>query len=535
MANRNLHKWLTEYSVVLLILAPLLLTFFHNISGDAAVYFIFIRNFFTLPFSYQPHTVSFGATSPLHVILYAPVYQLFSDHWLAISKTINFLLVVSGVVFINRAINGNVLALTLLSALTLLNVPLLTAAFQLYESSLAFFAIALLYYCIKHEHYTPAIFISGLLYLIRPELALISIVADIYIFRKFGDQRTFFMFAILSFLPAITYHLYMFVYTGQYLPSSVYARMITASEKHVAWPVKLGLSLQSMANPLGLVYFIGFVSVGILLVRKKLREYRIEMLLLLPLCLLYLAFPPGDYLARYLLPVIPTLSILVLGALYPVLNTLLRKSDSYRQVWVGITPPRYRYVLTGLGLLCIVVHTAYALTVYKHPRYDYDTLLMKDMAQSLNTITNKNDKILIYEIQGQYYLNAFCYSLDGIVGNQLLDVLTRKESFAHFIRRTKVRYIVTMNSFTYRSLYDNTLLEKLYEHDLASKLRDSVVIDNLVFRKILTNPVFSDPEYYALKSVPNLNTGTSMRVYGAWNPLWKGHPPLWNSVYTISE
>lgn len=535
MANRNLHKWLTEYSVVLLILAPLLLTFHHSISETATVYFTFIRNFFTLPFSYQPDTVSFGATSPLHVILYAPIYQLFGDHWLAISKTINFLLVVSGVVFINRAIHGNTLALALLSALTLLNVPLLTAAFQLYESSLAFFAIALLYYFIKHERYTPAIFISGLLYLVRPELALISIVADIYIFRKSANQKTFFLFVMLSFLPAISYHLYMFVFTGQYLPSSVYARMITASEKHVAWPVKLSLSLQSMANLLGLVYFIGFVSVGILLVRKKLREYRIEMLLLLPLCLLYLAFPPGDYLARYLLPIIPTISVLILGALHPVLNKLLRKSDSYRQMWVGITPSRYRYVFTGLGLLCVAVHVVYVLTVYKHPRYDYDTLLMKDMAQSLNTITNKSDKILIYEIQGQYYLNAFCYSLDGIVGNQLLEVLTRKESFAHFIRRTKVKYIVTMNSFNYRSLYDNTLLEKLYEHDLSSKLRDSVVIDNLVFQKILTNPVFSDPEYYDLKSAPNLNTGTSMRVYGAWNLLWKGHPPLWNSVYTISE
>lgn len=533
MTNRNTHKWLTEYAVVLLILSPLLLTFFHNVSGDAAVYFIFIRNFFTLPFSYQPDTVSFGATSPLHVILYAPIYQLFGSSWLAVSKTINFLLVVSGVVFINRAINGNTLALALLSGLTLLNATLLIAAFQLYESSLAFFAMALLYYFIKREKYPSAIFLSGLLYLIRPELALLTIIADIYILRKSTDPKRLLVFALLSFLPAIVYHLYMFAYTGQYLPSSVYARMITASEKHVSWPVKLGLSLKSIANPLGLIYFIGFVSVVSLIVRKKLREYRVEMLLVLPLALLYLAFPPGDYMARYLLPVTPALSVLVLAAIHPLLNKWLRKNDSYRPIAVGINPPQYRYVLIGLGVLCATVHTVYAVMLYLHPRYDYDTLFMKDMAQSLNTITDKNDKVLIYEIQGQYYLNAFCYSLDGIVGNQLLDVLTRKESFAHFIQRNNVGYIVTMNSFNYRSLYDETLLEKLYEHDLSSKLRDSVEIDGVVFQKILTNPVFSDSTYYELKPIPNLNTGTSTRVYGAWNSLWKGHPPMWNSVYKI--
>jgi hypothetical protein len=535
MANRNLHKWLTEYSVVMLILAPLLLTMYHNVSGDAAVYFIFIRNFFTLPFSYQPDTVSFGATSPLHVVLYAPIYQIFGTSWLAISKTINFLLVVSGVVFINRAINGNTLALALLSGLTLLNATLLTAAFQLYESSLAFFAMTLLYYCIKQQKYTSAVWISGLLYLIRPELALITIVADIYIFRKATDKKRLLFIALLSFLPAIVYHVYMFAFTGQYLPSSVYARMITASEKHVSWSAKLALSLRSMANPLGLIYLIGFFSVIILAVQKKLREYPVELLLTLPLSLLYLAFPPGDYMARYLLPVTPTLSVLVLAALHPLLNRWLRKSDSYRPVTVGINPPQYKHALIALGVLCVAVHAVYAVMVYMHPRYDYETLLMKDMAQSLNTITDRSDKILIYEIQGQYYLNAFCYSLDGIVGNQLLDVLTRKESFAHFIRREKVGYIVTMNSFNYRSLYDNTLLEQLYEHDLQSKLRDSVQIDGVVFQKILTNPVFSDSTYYDLKPIADLNTGTTTRVYGDWNPLWKGHPPMWNSVYKIIQ
>lgn len=534
MTRKTVQRWLPEYAVVLLVLSPLLLTFYHNVSGDAAVYFIFIKNFFTLPFSYQPHTVSFGATSPLHVMLYAPIYQIFGEAWLPVSKTISFLLVVSGVVFINRAVNGNTLALVLLSGLTLLNVPLLTAAFQLYESSLAFFAVALLYYYIKQQRYTPAVFVSGLLYLVRPELTLLTIAADIYMFIKSEHRQRLLLLILLSFLPAAAYHLYMFVYTGQVVPSSVYARMITAAEKHVSWPVKFATSLKSIVGQLGLIYFLGFAAVVLLLIRKKLREYPVELLLLLPLSVLYLGFPPGDYLARYLLPVTPTLSVLILAALHPLANRLLKRSDSYRPNPIGINPPRYRTVLTGLGLFLAVVHGAYALVVYAHPRYDYDTLLLKDMAQTLNTVTDSTDKILIYEIQSQYYLEAFCYSLDGIVGNQLLDVLTRRESFAHFIRHNDINYIVTMNSFNYRTLYDDTMLEMLYLHDLKSGLRDSVQIDGIMFTKILTNPVFSDSSYYKLKTAADLNTGTTMRVYGDWNSLWSGHPPLWNSVYRIS-
>ena len=39
------------------------------------------------------------------------------------------------------------------------------------------------------------------------------------------------------------------------------------------------------------------------------------------------------------------------------------------------------------------------------------------------------DRVLLYEIQGQYHLKAFCLSLDGIVGSQLLPALTGRQPF----------------------------------------------------------------------------------------------------------
>jgi len=71
---RNLCR---DAGIAFLILLPPFLLSWHSMTGDGGVYYTFIKNFFTLPFSFQPDTVSFGATSPLHVMLHAMVYELF--------------------------------------------------------------------------------------------------------------------------------------------------------------------------------------------------------------------------------------------------------------------------------------------------------------------------------------------------------------------------------------------------------------------------------------------------------------------------
>ncbi len=502
--SRTFAKWPSE-TLIILILAPLMFTLYHSMTGDAAIYFTFFKNFFDLPFSYQPNTVSFGATSPLHVVVFAPIHAIFGVYWLPVAKTINFIFVVTGVMLLNRAIKGNVLTAIVLSCLTLLNKPLLTATFQLYETGLAFFTISLIYFLIKQERPYAAVIAAGFLYLIRPELTLVTLAVDAYILMKSEHRDIVFAAVLISAIPAVSYHLYMFLHTGGFVPSSVYARMITSMEKTGSWLDRFVLSIKSVARPSGVVYLAGFFAV---LSVRKLWRYPIELLLITPVVLLYMIYPPGHYTQRYLLPITPILAVVVLFAV----NRFNR-----------------RWLLIGSIPIMLAAHVAYAQIP---PRYDYDTLLLKDLSEKLNVIASDTDRVLIYEIQAQYHLKQFCYSLDGIVGSQLFPALTSCETFAHFIA-DNIQYVVTMDSYAYRKIYDNTLIESLYIHDLSNDVGDTVVIDGLRFEKILTNPVFS----HHFKTVPwsDLNVGDSLRVYADDNPLWAGHYPLWNSVYKVTS
>ena len=68
-----------DYIISILLLTPLAIIYWNSLDGDAAIYFTFIKNFFSKPFSYYPGEVSFDY-SPLLVILYAPIYKIFKKN-----------------------------------------------------------------------------------------------------------------------------------------------------------------------------------------------------------------------------------------------------------------------------------------------------------------------------------------------------------------------------------------------------------------------------------------------------------------------
>ena len=154
-------------------------------------------------------------------------------------------------------------------------------------------------------------------------------------------------------------------------------------------------------------------------------------------------------------------------------------------------------------------------------------ILLKDLSLKLNPILQKNDKILIYEIQGQYYIDAYCISLDSIVGSDFLNVNIKKQSFLDFLNANHdIKYIVTMNSFDYRRIYKDMFLAKLYLHDLNSNMGESIKFHNYLFTKILTNPKFlqAPRTKYIIEDL-NSNNG--------YLKLYNGRHPMWNSVYKI--
>jgi hypothetical protein len=404
--------------------------------------------------------------------------------------------------------------------LTVMQRDLFITTAQLYETGLAYLAMAWLYVAFARNQSRTVALLCGLLYLVRPELALVSISAGmILLWRLRGQTRALLLLALLAALPVVIYHGYMVAMTGELLPSSVTARASLSTELGLGYVDSLIASLRSVAKSSLLVYALVALCVLWIAVRGRLAHYAVELALLLPVVMLYVAMPPQSYLARYLLPIAP------IAAVLPV---KLAMTWQWRA--------RMARMATVALVALLVVFWGYEQRYEPAAGYDYDTLLLHDLAQQLNPLTHDGDRAMIYEIQGQYYLDAHTLSLDGIVGDDLREVLAHQVSFEDYLSaHDEVRFVVTMNGFTYRALYDDTLLEDIYSHDLQSEVGASLHVGALTFSKILTNPAFADPARYVEMPAPNLNVGDTLRVYPPDHALWAGSSLFWNSVYEIER
>jgi hypothetical protein len=504
---------LAELGIAALVLIPAYFVFYRSISGDACIYFTYFRNFFSLPFSFQTHTISFGAASPLHVIINAPIHALFGHAWLPIAKAVNLLLVAIGIVFLNRATKGDLAVLLLTGLLALLSPTLFLSVSQLYEVGLAFLAISIAYYLLKCGRRNEALVVSGLLCLVRPELIVVTIALDVYILVISEDRKKTLLVILCSLIPLAAYHLYMHLGTGELIPSNIIARAFRAQESGVPWPERAAFTWNELRASESILYILAILAIVFMFVEKKIRTQNEEFLLLLPLVMLYLIFPPGRYIARYLLPIVPMLIVLIVETARPIL--------------------RSRYSIPVLLVLILAAYAAWYSEYSRNPRYDLDRVLLRDLAGQLNELADSEDRVLLYEIQGQYSIDAVCVSADATVGGQMLDAVMGRRSFEDAIWSEGIRFVVTSNVFNYRSIFNDTLLESLYLHDLSSSVGDTTEVRGIRFRKVLTNEAFSDPAQYAEKAIPSGNVADTVRVYGDGDPLMSGSHFFWNSVYEI--
>lgn len=515
-------------------LTPFAFIYWHSISGDAAIYFTFIKRFFELPFSFRPGTVSFGASSPLHVMIHAPVFAVFGEqHWLAASKVINLSFIGVAVVLVNAAVDGGLVTLALTAMLAGLSGELFTASASLFETPLAFAVVALAYYGVRRGRGAISVAAAGLLYLVRPELVLLAaVIALMTVAQMRAHGRTWqACLGTLSIaaLPAVLYHVYMFAGSGELVPSSVRARAIAAMEIQQAWTIRIATSLRALTGTDGWLYVAAVCAAVSAVVAGRVRSYAVEAMLIGAVVAPFVAVPPLGYTPRYLLAAAP-LAIALIAC----------EARAIGRVVLAVAPAEVgRAGRIAAASVIALLTGAQAVNAYgyrTHPRYDYDTVLLKDFAAVLNPIASPGEAVMVYEAQAQYYLQPPVLSLDGVVGNDLHDVLARRTTLTRFLRdRPGVRFVATMDSFNYRRLYAGTVLERLYVHDLDSPLGGALEEDGVRFVKIATNPVFSEPALHRHLAMASLNTGTAIRVYGSWNPLWADHAPLWNSLYRIDR
>jgi hypothetical protein len=478
-------------------------------SGDAAIYLTFSRNFFDLPFSFQPGHVSYGATSPLYVVLQAAIVWLSEPNWLLLAKSLNFALVCVAATLLRGAAQGDDPTGLLIVALAIANLPLMEGTASLFETPLAFAMVAALLFGMRRCRARVVAVASGLLPLCRPELSALTLVGFLWLLRRVRLAQALCWMSVSAF-PLIAYQTYMFASTGSILPSSGVARLLLASEDSRSWLEAFSRSFSSILSVRTGVFLAGLAALCLVAITDGWRARRDDLIVAAVLGAPFVVIPPGPYAARYLVP-------------FSAIGTLML-AEGFQRIARSLGG---RMAIAGVG----VVTALFWLWVATPRRYDYDLLLLRDLSLGLNPYTSAADRVLIYEIQGQFYLNAHCISLDGIVGGEALPFLEGRESLADFVRREKIGFIVTMDSFVYRRALRKTALKDLYLHDVTHSVDSRTTIDGIVLEKLITNPVFARAELHDQLLISDAHI--SVPVYSHRDRLWGGTYLMWNSVYRV--
>lgn len=478
--------------------------------GDAAIYFNYFRRFFTLPFSYQPGIVTYGATSPLHVVLFAGVRALAGPLWYPAAKVVNLALVGLGLWELARAQRRPHAFLTAV-ALALAFRTMWVASAQLFEVGVTFLAVAV--FLARYPSGSRlALVVAGLLPAVRPELALITLATGLdCLWRR---QRAALAWIALGATVPTLYTLYMGLAGAGWIPSSAASRVLRAYEGETSWWARWAVTLNFLrdTDPAYLV-LLPTTLVAVWFVPQR----RAAALVLLPLLAAFVAVPPRYFAPRYFVPLVP--------AIVSVLVTL------YWRLSARLSPRRV------LPVALVALFAAWQLLGHsqrrdEYARYDRARWLLEDLSARLNPLLGPDDAVLVYEIQIQDGLAGRAISVDGTVGRDVAAMLAGEEAPAAFLRRAHVRFVVTSNAFAYRSIYDDTLFEALYVHDLTHPLGAELTVDGLRFRKLFTNPSFAEPGRFIETRYPHLNHGDATRMYA--DPQWFGYSILWNSVYAVA-
>jgi hypothetical protein len=498
-----------DYIIVILALLPAFIMYYDRYSPDAAVYFTYFKNFFEKPFSFQTGQVAFGATSPLHVMIHSPLHALLGSWWLFFAKLLNFLLVGLGVVALNRALKGGTKSVLLTALFVLLCAGMLLSVSQLFETGLAFLAMALLYHDLSERKYERALLISGSLYLIRPELVVMTAAISVYIMLQSGKAKPLLPWLLFGLAPVLGYHIYMLAATGTLIPSGIMAPIITLIQEPSSWLSRLSATLSALWSAQGLIYLAGGVLMLVMVVEWSAPRYSRELLLIAPLLVVYLFVPPGESIVRYLVPVLPAL----IAIFVRYITKELKVQHSNRALLVSLA----------------LAHVFGIATLSATPSSDRASVLMSSLSKGINDLTQPGDRVLLYDIQSQYQMEAHCYGLSGEVGGEVTDVLLRREGMDEFIREHDVRFLVTSNPLGERTLYKNTLLFDLYAADPFVELGDTVMLGGLAFEKQFSNPAYVRINGAASQAYADAGAGVPLPAH----PDPTGPEPLWNSVYKV--
>ena len=347
--NRYSLKKYVEIFIIVLISISMIMYLFHIttgiMQGDSSIYFTFCRNFFSKPFSYVDGKVSYGATSPLYCFLISIVYALFTDNYFFAMKIFSLSLLLISVIVINRALKGNLIVFFGMLATLCACEHTIFYSTGLFEVGLIDFSIALVIFSIMENHIVLSIYILGLLYLVRPEFALVTAGVDLMILFLEKNKKKNFVHMILSAIPLIIYTFYMTMQTGEIIPSSISGRILLANEFGYTIFEKWYLCIYALGGEYitiaEIVAFLLAVSFFARTVFKWERKYIYIIVIAVLIVLPQIVSPSVNYVVRYTIGIVPII-LFIVGYL---IKYILQDKDKWSVI-----------IMTSIFLLILIEH-----------------------------------------------------------------------------------------------------------------------------------------------------------------------------------
>lgn len=489
--------------------------------GDSGIYFTFCKNFFKKPFSYSDGIVSYGATSPLFCTFLSLIYHLVPGKWFLVMKLFSIMLMVASAVIANFIVRGNAITFLGITAGLCACKSYIFYSSGIFETGLICFAIALLILLLMQGRFVAAIYLSGILYLIRPELALVTAGVDLLILFFELNKKKYFVHMVLSAIPLLGYTVYMTLQTGRVLPSSVSGRILTAngiSDSFVhKWLQCIDNMWREYKSILKWILLFAVICFFMQIVLQWKKKYIYILVIMLLVFLPHMIVPSPNYVIRYTIGAVPILMI-CLGYFIE----LVKKHGGMLQK-------------TAIAVACIAMlisnlqgfKDVYSST---YSQKKFDILFGKDLQEGLEQAGVSKGTILLYEIQHQYFLDQFrCISMDAIVGSQMLDYLEGRERLSAVVRRENIDYIVCHQSALTRLEFKDTEIQELYRRGMEIDVGQTIEIDGIIYKKILENSAPTKP--YQLSNVTYIPPD-DLWVYGSGEP-WEGGTLFWQTVYEV--
>ena len=465
-----------------IVLLNLTLTF-DLLEGDSSIYLVFAQSMLRNgPFFFGPTGPKGGATSPLWAAMLS-VFYVVPDPHVSLIKVASLGLYVAGAALlwlVTHRWYQSRLAATCAAGLWLCMPDGYDLASVLYETV----AIALLIATTLHvtavlveaaradrpigyRRVLPWGVIVGLTVLARPEGILVSALCAVFVAHAFlADRRSLWWHFALSFGVAACVATPYFVYLGPQAFSSAVARKLLADNAGAGQAVVTVIVTSVATLLINPVYFVTFLLAAYACVhwrRLPFAARRFHIFAALA-CALYIApflttsTTQYGYTVRYVFPMFGVLCLLAGGGADTLRHDLSRIAHSLR------VAQRLRAVtVLCAGAVVLAILLAVADPRRSGARFTFDELVDREVADVLNGSMQPGDKVLIYEIQTQYYLKNQAVSLDGIVGGEILPYLQRRSDLADFVG--DYQYVVSSAPLANRPELASTILGELERRD----------------------------------------------------------------------